>query len=179
MRMKLILRSRSLALLLFATMAYGKDFSQTLTPEEFAAAGLNALTAEQLARLDALIARKEAAVVTRVTKDVTAKQKEVAASAPHQSFLNRMKVVLTPGTEINYESVETSLVGSFRGYQAGTVLTLANDQQWRVVDGTYWAPAKNADRPRKVVIQPGALGSFFLEIEDGGRPKVKFVRNLK
>jgi hypothetical protein len=176
--MKLFLRSRWFVLLLVVTIGDAKEFSHSLTPEEFAAAGLNKLTADQLARLDALVGKKEAVVVSRVQAEAAAKQTETAA-APRPSLLSRMKVVLTPGTEINYESVETNLVGSFRGYGPGTLLTLANNQEWRVVEGSYWVPAKHADRPRKVVIEPGVLGSFFLRIEEGGRPKVKFVRNLK
>ena len=59
------------------------------------------------------------------------------------------------------------------------MLRLANGQQWRVIDGDFWAPAKTANKPRKVVIEPGAFGSFFLDIEDGGRPRVKIVGGLK
>jgi hypothetical protein len=48
-----------------------------------------------------------------------------------------------------------------------------------VVDGKYWSPPKSADQPRKVVVRPGAFGSFFLEIEDGGRPKVVYVDTVE
>lgn len=181
--------------MLLAVTASAAEFSKTLTPEEFAAAGLSKLTPAELERLDALVLALRSGEVARVREETTKKVREettvkvrdettkkvkaeVAATKPEGgSLLNRLKVVLTPGTDIAYATVETELVGSFRGYGPGTVLTLANGQKWRVVEGSYWAPAKDANKLRKVVIEPGALGSFFLKIEDGGRVKVKIVTN--
>lgn len=167
-----------------------QEFSRTLTAEEFAAAGLDRLTPAQLSQLDALvrarnsgeIERVRAATETQVRAATEARVRaEEAAAQPAASpgLLQRMRVVLSPGTEIEYEALETQLTGGFRGYEPGKVLTLANGQRWRVVEGSFWAPARDADKPRRVVIEPGALGSFFLDIEDGGRPKVKFVGNVK
>lgn len=176
--MTTLLRSLRLAILVAASSLFGADFSKTLTPEEFAAAGLSKLTDAERAQLDALIQRQQSAEANRVRVETTAHVKaEASAAAPaaNSSLLHRMKVVLTPGADIAYEKVETELVGAFKGYEPGTILTLANGQQWKVVDGT-WFPTRKIDRPRKVVIAPGVLGSFFLEIEDGGRPKVKIVR---
>lgn len=178
------------------------EFSKTLSADEFAAAGLSKLTTAELERLDALVSAQRSGEVARVREETATKVREetttkvreettvkvrdettkkvkaeVAATKPAEggSLLNRLKVVLTPGTDIAYATVETELVGSFRGYSPGTVLTLANGQKWRVVEGSYWAPAKDANKLRKVVIEPGALGSFFLKIDDGGRVKVKIV----
>ena len=123
-------------------------------------------------------AKVQAETTAKVQAETTARIKaETAAAkaADSGNLLHRMRVVLTPGTDIEYATVETELKGSFRGYQPGTVLTLTNGQQWRVVEGNYWSPAKKADQIRKVVIEPGVLGSFFLRIEDGGRAKVKIV----
>jgi hypothetical protein len=56
------------------------------------------------------------------------------------------------------------------------VFTLTNGQRWVVTDEhSYPAPAPvNAVHVR---IIPGSMGSFFMEIEDGGRPRVKFLGN--
>src|SRR4051794_7926463 len=100
-------------------------------------------------------AKVKAETTAQVQAETTAKIKaETAAAkaADSGSLLHRMRVVLTPGTDIEYATVETELKGSFRGYQPGSVLTLTNGQQWRVVEGNYWAPAKKADQVRKVVI---------------------------
>jgi hypothetical protein len=174
---KMLFRRRGyLALFLIASALSAEEFSRSLSPAEFAAAGLAKLSPAELAQLDALVqARDEAGPAADQTEKA-----EAAKNDPQpRSLRERLRVVLTPGTEIAYRPVETQLVGSFRGYKPGHVFTLANGQRWRVVEGKYWSPAKTADQPRKVVVRPGVLGSFFLEIEDGGRPKVIYVDRVK
>ncbi|ACB74862.1 hypothetical protein [Opitutus terrae] len=155
------------------------EFSRSLTPAEFAAAGLDKLSAAELARLDALVqARRERDAAEHdaaASRDSAITNASTATKPSSPGLFARMRVVLKPGTEIAYETVETEITSGFRGYEPGKVLTLANGQRWRVVDGNFWAPARDANRPRKVTIEPGVLGSFFLRIEDGGRPKVKYV----
>ena len=62
----------------------------------------------------------------------------------------------------------------FAGFTPGTVIVLANGQRWRVVSGSYvTAPMPKV---RKVWIEPGVLGSFFLRFEGVGvQPKVSPV----
>ena len=89
-------------------------------------------------------------------------------------FFARAKVMLKPGTEVEYEKAETRLEGQFRGWEKGTIFTLENGQRWQVQEGSYTTPPEVG--PHRVVIAPGVLGSFFLEIEGvRQRPKVKFV----
>jgi len=191
--MKKLLRAVGWVVVLAVSAMAAEDFSKRLSAEDFAAAGLGKLSPEELARLDALVRgersgeldRVRAETAAKVAAETTAKVKaearaEAAAKpATEGSLLHRLSVVLAPGTDIAYAAVETTLVGSFHGYEPGQILTLSNGQQWRVIDGRYWSPAKEADKPRKVIIEAGALGSFFLNIEDGGRPKVKIVKNGK
>jgi hypothetical protein len=148
-----------------------KEFSKTLSPAEFSAAGLTKLSAEELERLNALIEKQRSGL----PKSNAAQQQAPAIPGNSVKAPRTNSVMLAPGTTIEYAQVETQLTGSFRGYEPGTVLSLANGQRWRVVDGTYWASAKSADKVRKVVIEPGVLGSFFLRIDDGGRPKVRYA----
>ena len=148
------------------------EFSKTLTPEEFSAAGLAKLNADELARLNALIEAQRSSSADKAGHEAKDQQ---PVAVKEGGLLDRLRVVLAPGTAIEYATVETQLTGSFRGYEPGTVLTLANGQRWRVVEGSYWASAKDANKVRKVEIVPGVLGSFFLRIDDGGRPKVTFV----
>jgi hypothetical protein len=174
--MTTLLRFRWIAVLIVFTPLRAAEFTTSLTPEEFEAAGLSKLTPAERARLDALVRGQKLTEVDRVRVETTAKVKAEVAASPSAagSLLHRMKVVLTPGTDIAYERVETQLVGTFSGYKPGRVLTLANGQQWRVLEGS-WSQGRPTDKVRKVVIEPGALGSFFLNIEGGGRPKVQFV----
>ncbi len=214
------------------------SFTKSLTPAEFAAAGLDKLTPEERAKLDALVhARQSGAVakateettkvVTATVRDETTKAvtetvraettqavaaavraqttqevteavraetaKKVAAEVRQQveaedkkaaekkaasaGFLDRVKVVLKPGTEIEYTTLDATLAYNFHGWEKGTRLTLTNGQRWEVTDDDhYWAPA--SDKPVHVRIVPGILGSFFMEIEHGGRPRVKFIGNV-
>jgi len=196
MQMKLPLRLGCCVVAMWVSELRAEDFSKSLTPQEFKAAGLDKLSPDELAKLDALIKGQHVVEIAKVREETTTKVREettekvraettakvkaeIAATkpAPTESLLHRMRVVLTPGTDITFETIETQLVGKYRGFEPGTVFTLANGQQWRVVEGSFWSSARDENKPRKVKIVPGVLGSFFLEIEGGGRPKVKFVGN--
>jgi len=174
-RMKTPFRFALGSLIALVTLtAHAAEFSETLAPEEFAAAGLDKLSPAELARLNELVKNQRSSEVAKAREDEAAKVRaELVTEKPN--LLGRMKVMLTPGTEIDYETIETEIFGPFRGYEKGTVLRLANGQRWKVVDGNFWAPKKDENKPRKARVEPGVLGSFFIRIEDGGRPKVKFV----
>jgi hypothetical protein len=176
-----------------------EKFSQAVRPEEFAAAGLSKLSPEERARLDTLVeayksgalAAARAEVATAAAARATAEQKAAKAEAvatkaaaaakpkpTGESFLAKAKVLLTPGTEVEYETVQTRLLGEFQGWQTGTVFNLENGQRWRVESGNYITSPEAG--PRKVRIVPGLMGSFFLEIEGvRQRPKIKFVGSGK
>jgi hypothetical protein len=190
-----------LSLLCVGTVRADESFTKALSPEDFQAAGLAKLTPDELAKLDALIrgekagavaqakeetAKTVAATVTAtVTADVTASvRQEVQAEdrkaadkkAASAGFLERVKVVLKPGTEIEYTTLDAMLMPPFHGWEKDTILRLTNGQRWLVVDDQrYWAPS--TDKPVHVRIVPGLLGGFFMEIEKGGRPKVRFLGN--
>ena len=91
------------------------------------------------------------------------------------SILQKAKVLLTPGTEIEYARLESTLVNEFKGWSAGTEFRLDNGQIWRVTESSYWSPREPAGK--KVSVYPGALGSFFMEIE-GVKPTPR-VMNVK
>jgi hypothetical protein len=163
-----------------------EPFWKKLTPEEFAAAGLQKLTPEELANLDAVVhgqqvgavskAKEETAkaVTESVRQQVQAEDKKEAQKQASPGFIDRMKVMLKPGTEIEYTTLDAELLPPFNGWQKGTVFNLSNGQRWVATDNdSYWAPLTH--KPVHVHILPGSLGSFFMEIEGGGRPRVKFL----
>jgi hypothetical protein len=190
-----------LALILAALLAVAAraddSFTKGLSPDDFKAAGLDKLTAGELAKLDALVRGEKTGAAARATEEttkaVTAKVTETVTAAVRQqvqaeskkaaqkaaasaSIIDRMKVVLKPGTEIEYTTLDAVLVGPFHGWEKGTILTLTNGQRWVVSDdGRYWVAS--TDKPVHVRIVPGMMGSFFMEIEHGGRPRVKFLGN--
>lgn len=184
------LRLACILALACATTALADDasFTKSLSPQDFSAAGLDKLTPAELSALDALVhARQEGAVA--VAKDTTAKEvatatrvqvqaedQKAAEKKASEGFIDKMKVILKPGTEIGYTTLDSTILLPFDGYEVGTVFTLSNGQRWQVLDSSdYEGPAKE---PVRVHIVPGSMGSFFMEIEHGGRPRVKFVGNV-
>lgn len=172
----------------FVKAAESDRFTTQLSEADFTGAGLGKLTPTERARLDALVkayeSRELAGVRTaaaRAEAERAAVEAKVAAAGSSTvptaekaktSWLRR--ITLNPGTTVEYETVETELVGPFSGWRSGTVFTLGNGQKWQVVAGEY--PSPTDLRPRRVKISPGMLGSFFLQI-DGVNPraKVRFV----
>ena len=72
------------------------------------------------------------------------------------------------------EQVETSINGHFDGWLPNQLITLANGQVWRVVDGSEGVG--DIDNPR-VTVRRGVLGAFYLDIDGITRaPKVRRVQ---
>jgi hypothetical protein len=176
-----------------------EPFTRALPPGEFTAAGLEKLTAAERARLDALVrdyksgalekAKREAAAAEARAAQAEAKAAAAAATAQVQakaqaekakaaegdgdkSLLARAKVLLTPGTKIEYTTVEGRIAGEFRGWDSRTIFTLESGQRWQV-SGTeaYSTPAVKSPA---VKIVPGMMGTFFMTIE-GVRPRVRVL----
>lgn len=63
-----------------------------------------------------------------------------------------------------HATVQSHLVGSFKGWQPGAVLVLANGQRWRVVDDSSLTTGKTLDAPA-VSVKPGLLGGWLLKVE--------------
>lgn len=177
---------RLLPIVLFlacAAWARAEDsFTRGLSPADFQAAGLSKLSPEELARLDALVAGNREGAVARATEETkkavteTVRKEERAAAKKESAaaaLVDRFKVVLKPGTEIDYTTLDATLPAGYSGWEKGQVLTLTNGQQWTVVQdgGDYETPT---GKPVPVRIVPGSMGSFFMEIEHGGRVRVRF-----
>ena len=70
--------------------------------------------------------------------------------------------------------IESTIPGSFEGWEATTVFRLANGQVWRVSDDS--ARPHYVDNP-KVKITRGAFGSFYMEIQGTKiAPRVKRIQ---
>jgi hypothetical protein len=186
----MMIRLTCLLAFAFASPVLADDppFTKGLSPADFAAAGLGKLTPEELSALDALVHAREVGAVA-VAKDETTKQVTVAVRQETKAedkkeeekkssagFIERMKVMLKPGTEIEYTTLDSAIVPPYDGYDPGSVLTLVNGQRWQVVDKTSDFRRKSLI-PVPVKIIPGSMESFFMEISGGGRPRVKFVGN--
>lgn len=162
-------------------------FLTGLTEAERSAAGLAQLNAEQLAALEAAVQRyaegRDEVVVAKATAEVRTElaatrealdQERAKAEEDSSSLLDRARVLLTPGTKIEFAEVNSTLTEPFQGWKPGTLFRLANGQTWRVVESKYWSPREEAGKA--VTIKPGVLGSFFIELEGVRQtPRVELI----
>ncbi len=176
------------ATVLAAGVAAEAAFSKVVPPGDFSAAGLGKLSREELARLDQLVRDYQRGALAAAQRDVDVAEAKVAqaeaqtraaraeASKTAQAqgdaskekkteggLLAKAKVLLTPGTEIEYATVESRIAGDFTGWDGRAVLTLENGQRWQIANGgNYSTPP--LPRP-KVTIVPASLGGFWMTIE--------------
>ncbi|MCF3651191.1 hypothetical protein [Synoicihabitans lomoniglobus] len=160
------------------------DFSAGLTRAERDAIGLASLSEAQIAALEAAVERyvagrsevAVAAATAEVRSEVSAAKAVWGDSGENDNtgFLERAKVLLLPGTKIEYAALSSRLKNEFRGWKPGTEFVLENGQIWRVTEGKYWSPQEDAGKA--VTINPGAFGGFFIAIEGVRQtPKVMLV----
>ncbi len=130
-----------------ASAAGFSSLEERMSQQEFRAAGLNKLSAEELKTLDAwLRAHYKTTVTTRYV-------------GPEGKPMFYPK-------ESERQTVESRIDGKFYGWRGHTVFRLENGQVWRqsesgsFQDGTY-------DHP-KVKIKPMMLGSWLMYIEPCG-----------
>lgn len=163
-----------------------ESFSKAVRSEDFSAAGLGKLSPDEIARLDALVldfksgalarARREAAAAeSRAAQAEARAAKAVAASAEPEKrsepgLLAKAKVMLAPGTQIEYSTVESRIAGEFRGWEGRTLFTLENGQRWQVASSDTYTTSTIMNPAVKIV--PGMLGSFWMTVE-GVRTRVK------
>ena len=189
--LRLMIRRLLIAIALVGAVAVRADdsFSKSLSAEDFKAAGLDKLSPGELSRLDALVRGQQAGAVIKATQETQVKveakvreqvQAEDRAAAQKQAstgLIDRVKVLLKPGTEIDYTTLDATLPPGYSGWHRGSLLTLTNGQQWVVTEtgSDYTNPT---GKPVHVRIVPSTMGGFFMEIEGGGRVRVKFLGNL-
>lgn len=181
-----------------AVAVHAQDFTQTMTAEERAAAGLEKLSPAELAKLKAAVERYKAGEVAvvqqRAQQQVAATEAKVKA-AEEKAAVAEAKAKSSPEAAVQgpswlkalitlektaqapdaSEALVSKLKGNFEGWRRGTVFTLENGQRWQVIsDEDYVTPTMP---PAVVTIKPGALGTYWMRIE-GVRSRVK-VKPLK
>ncbi|HET6555458.1 MAG TPA: hypothetical protein VFG49_18160 [Dyella sp.] len=116
---------------------------QRMTPEEFKAAGLDKLSADELKNLDTWLSG-HGKVVTKMVD---------AGGKP----------VFYPDSE-KRTAVEAKLKGSFEGFSGHGQYELDNGQTWKQADATSHA-CPQIDNP-KVKIKPSLFGNWLMYVED-------------
>lgn len=157
----------SIALFTLADAASAQDaasqrpLQQEMSPEEFKAAGLDKLSAQELARLNAWLNRK---IDTAATQAAAQAQKKVKDDA--RGFFNF-------GSS---EPIVSSIVGEFRGFQNGRKYTLANGQEWEQIEDASLVGVRKTDP--KVRITPSVMGNVWYLAIEGYNTRAK-VRRVK
>jgi len=144
------LRSLAVAFLLacLAPLALAQTalpaIEKQMTPEEFKAAGLDKLSAEELARLNAWLGRTLDTETAKAAAD--AKQKVEHESRGFFDF----------GSE---EPIVAHIAGEFRSFGKGKTYTLDNGQVWQQVDDAE-LPGVRLTNPA-VDIKPAMVGNTW------------------
>ena len=147
--MKLLRANLALALLL----ACGGAFAQTvverqMTPEEFKAAGLDKLSPQELANLDAWL--------NRTLDTETAK----ASSNAKKKFEDENRGFFHFNSD---EPVVGHLVGEFRSFAKGRHYTLDNGQEWVQIDDAELSGVRLTNP--EVRIKPAMVGnSWYMSV---------------
>ena len=130
---------------LAATVAHAQPpIEQQMTPEQFKAAGLDQLSPEQLANLNAWLNNK---LEVETTKAATEAKKKVEDD--NRGFFNF-------GSS---EPIVARITGEFRGFGRGRSYTLDNGQVWQQIDDASLAGVR-LDNP-EATIKPGLIGNVW------------------
>lgn len=134
---------------------------QQMTPEEFRAAGLEKLSPEELARLNAWLGRT---IEVETEKAATAAKKKVEDD--NRGFFNFGST----------DPIRSTIAGEFRGFGSGRTYTLANGQVWRQTDDASLAGVRLTDPT--VVITPSVVGNaWYMSVgRYGTRAKVTRIK---
>ena len=117
---------------------------EQMTPEEFRAAGLGKLSAEELARLNTWLGRTLEA------------ETQKAASAAKKRVEDDNRGFFNFGSN---EPIRSTIAGEFRGMANGRSYTLANGQVWRQVDDASLVGVRLSDPA--VTITPSVIGNAW------------------
>ena len=145
---------------LVAAAAHAQSFSsleERMTEDQFKAAGLDKLTPEELARLNAFIASESAGL---------------AAGTPAATPEADMRGF--PRSSGPKGEILSTIPGEFRGWTGkGQRFTLGNGQVWETTDSSSRLVV-NLNNP-EVTIEPGMLDSWYLRV-NGYNTRIRVKR---
>jgi nucleoid-associated protein YgaU len=144
-----------------------------------AAAATAAQAAAEARAAQAEAAAKTAQAAATKAKDDAAAQAAAEKKASGGSLLSRAMVMITPGTKVVYQSVESRIIGGVSGWNAHTIFTLENGQEWQVSDYSHYFNGPPIDNPKVKLVPAGVLGGFRMEIEGIGEMRVRLISEPK
>lgn len=157
-----------------------EGFLKSLPAERFRAAGLEKLTAGELAELERLFAEQKAGELAAAVSAAESRGAEQAraAAAPAEATSGRqpgwLRALITlKEVEDKPEAagaVESRLVGEFKGWSGRTMFRLENGQVWQQAGGGEYV-GDTLQKPA-VKVYPAAMGGYWLQVE-GLRQRVR------
>ncbi|QCO68316.1 hypothetical protein E5843_12075 [Luteimonas yindakuii] len=125
---------------------------EQMTAAEFRAAGLDKLSADELAALNQWLQRR----VGEETAVIAAQAREEG----RKEVVEKNRGFFHFGSE---EPIQSTIAGEFRGFGKGRRYTLANGQVWEQTDGASLAGVRRQDIG--VRIRPGAIGGWWMQVD--------------
>jgi len=132
------------------------DVEKRLTPDEMREAGLDTLTPAQLAALNRLLREKIAPVAKTVATP------ESPADKAGRSYIG-----------LEDKPIHSRARGPVSGWEPGTVFSLENGQQWKVLKGAM--KLRKPLQAPEIVVVPGFAGRWFLQVDED-MPKARVYR---
>ncbi len=200
-RFPIMFGTLALAMALATTTAQAQEagtLRQQMTQAEFSAAGLDKLSARELAALETWLQRHGAttaatpahapaapvpaapatssAVVSSTPAVVESADieriREQAREEGRQEIVQQNRGFFDFGSS---EPIESTITGEFRGFGKGKQYTLANGQIWEQADAARLDGVRKTDA--EVSIKPGALGVWYMRVK--GFNTATKVRRIK
>ncbi|PJL01344.1 hypothetical protein [Stenotrophomonas maltophilia] len=148
-----------------AQRAVEGDLQQQMSPAEFKSAGLDKLSAQELAALNRWLQGKVEAATTQAVAAV----REEAREQGRQEVIVKNRGFFDFGSS---EPITGALQGEFRGFGKGRVYVLDNGQEWEQTDTTSVVGVRK--QSPKVSIKPGVMGVWYMKVEGvNSQPKVR------
>ncbi len=146
--------------------------------QQAAAASAAQAAAEARASQAEAAAKTAQAAATKAKEDAAA-QAASEKKASNGGLLSRAIVMITPGTKVVYQPVESRIIGGVSGWNAHTIFTLENGQEWQVSDYSHYFNGPPIDNPKVKLTPAGVLGGFRMEIEGIGEMRVRLISEPK
>jgi len=159
--------------LLAAAGAQAANIEQTMTAEEFRAAGLDKLSAEELVQLNLWLARRGDGDRAPSFAETPALPTPAPVDDGPPIAAKYRKPDADGKSAMTGSEVHSRLVGYFEGWRKGSIFKLENGQHWRVIDDSRYE-VSSMEAP-EIHIKAGFVGSWLLQVADYNR-KVRVQR---
>lgn len=150
-----------------STPTQPEQIEKSMTPAEFKAAGLEKLSSEELAALNAWLNRDRTEIVRQAKQEAKQEATEEVKRERATGLDNPGNVARVP--------VTSKVLGEFIGWRGNTAFELENGQVWVQAESGEMIAKKR--QGVTVTIKPGMMGSWFLKAE--GYNSTVRVRRIK